>query len=247
MRNRANDPSGNGSGGYDATENFRFTLSTGQASPPITGRGDRLARAVDGEFLRARVALAPPSIPAIQLGADLNVRYGKESIDPADAANDFNGFRESVEVFGLGLVPPIVDEVQEVRHWDAGLGVGYTASPRLRIGVEGHRGNDARDGTGVRLRRRVTDLRAGLEYAVAADWQARLGGWRRGLDEDVYTANNEGVAAAITLGAGYRPAGGKFAIDAGVEILDRSTDYPDPTDGTGSGFRFLLYNRWAFD
>lgn len=236
-----------GSGGFDAVETFRFTQSTGQGSAPIQGRGARLSRTVDGEFLRTRVALAPPSLPALQVGADLSVRYGKEVIDAADGAVDFNAFRESLEEFGIGLVPSILDEQQEVRHWDAGLGLGYAVSPKLKLGVEGHRGNDARDGTGVRLRRRVTDLRAGLEYAVAADWQARLGGWRRGLDEDVYTANNEGVAAAITLGAGFRPAGSRYAIDAGVEFLDRSTDYPDPSDGTGSGFRFVLYNRWAFN
>jgi hypothetical protein len=235
-----------GSGGFDATESFRFTLSGGQGAPPLQGRGERLDRSVEGEFLKARVALAPPALPAFQVGADFNVHFDEESIDPADGPDDYNAFLQSLTGL-LNLPPAIIAETQQLRHWDAGLGLGYKAGPRLSIGVEGHRGNDARDGTGVRLRRRVTDLRGGLEYAVTSSWMARVGAWRRGLDEDVYTANNEGVATAITLGAGYQPTASRFALDAGIEILDRSTDYPDPTDGTGSGFRFVLYNRWAFN
>ena len=235
-----------GSGGYDVDETYRFSLSLGQGAPAAMSRGLRYSHHAEGEFLKARVALAPPAIEALLVGADFNVRYGKEESDAASGPGSFNDFLDFAERNGFILGPQLYDELDEVRHWDGGVGLGYAVSPRLRLGVEGHRGNDARDGTLVRTRRRVTDLRAGVEYDVSSEWQARLGGWRRGLDEDVYTRNNEGVAAAVTLGAGYHPTGSKWAIDAGAEILDRSTDYPDPNDGTGSGFRFVLYNRWAF-
>jgi hypothetical protein len=236
-----------GQGGFDADENYRFTLSLGQGAPPAQSRGDRLSRDVEGEFLRTRLALSPPGIPELLVGADFNVRYRREETVAATGPGSFNDFLEFAERNGFILGAPLEGELQELRHWDAGVGLGYTVSPRLKVGVEGHRANDARDGTLVRLRRRITDLQAGVEYDVSSSWQARVGGWRRGLDDDVFTENNEGVATAITLGAGYKPAGAKFALDGGVEILGRSTDYPDPTDGTGSGFRFVLYNRWSFD
>lgn len=236
-----------GTGGFDADETYRFTLSLGQGAPPAQSRGDRLSRDVEGEFLRTRLALSPPGVPDLMLGADFNVRYRREETIAATGPGSLNDFLDFAERNGFILGPPLAGDLHELRHWDAGLGLGYALSPRLRLGVEGHRGNDARDGTLVRLRRRVTDLQAGAEYDVTPSWQARAGVFRRGLDDDVFTRNNEGVATALTLGAGYKPTGAKFALDAGVEILDRSTDYPDPTDGTGSGFRFVLYNRWSFD
>jgi hypothetical protein len=202
---------------------------------------------MEGEFLRARAALAPPALSELLVGADLNVRYGKETTDPAQGPGSFNDFLDFAARNGFILGPHLFAENDEVRHWDAGLGLGYKVSPRHRLGVEGHRGIDAHVGTIVHARRRVTDFRGGAEYDVNPHWQARVGGWHRALDEDVFTANNEGVANAVTLGAGYRPGGGKYGLDAGVEILDRSTDYPDPLDGTGSGFRFVLYNRWSFN
>jgi hypothetical protein len=236
-----------GTGGFDVDEKYRFSLSLGQGAPPAISRGTRVSRHMEGEFLRARAALAPPALSELLVGADLNVRYGKETTDPAQGPGSFNDFLDFAARNGFILGPHLFAENDEVRHWDAGLGLGYKVSPRLRLGVEGHRGNDAHDGTIVHARRRVTDFRGGAEYDVNPHWQARVGGWHRALDEDVFTANNEGVANAVTLGAGYRPGGGKYGLDAGVEILDRSTDYPDPLDGTGSGFRFVLYNRWSFN
>ena len=235
-----------GTGGFDADEDYRFSLSLGQGAPAAISRGTRVSRHMEGEFLRARLALAPPAMTELLVGADLNVRYGKETTDPAQGAGSFNDFLDFAERNGFILGPHLLPETDEVRHWDAGVGLGYALSPRLRVGIEGHRGNDAHDGTLVHARRRVTDFKGGIEYGVNDQWQARVGGWRRGLDEDVYTANNEGVATAVTLGAGYRPGNARYTLDAGVEILSRSTDYPDPSDGTGSGFRFVLYNRWAF-
>ena len=236
-----------GTGGDDTDENYRFTQSNGQGAPPLTGRGDRLVRSVDNEFLKSRLAFTPNSMPNLLLGADFNVFYREELVTAATGPGNFNEFIASLTGTGLNPGAPVLDEVQELRHWDGGVGVGYLVTPQLRVGVEGHHANDARDGTGVHARQTTTDLRGGVEYSLATAWQARVGGWHRSLDEDVYTANNEGVASAITLGAGFRPMNSKYTLDAGVELMDRSTDYPDPTDGTGSGFRFVLYNRWSFN
>ncbi len=236
-----------GTGGFDVDETYRYTQSNGQGAPPLTGRGDRLQRAVDGEFLKTRVAFTPDGLPDLLVGADFRVLYHKEAITAATSPGNFNQFLASLNGTGVNPGMPVLDESQEVRHWDAGVGIGYLLSPRLRVGAEGHRANDARDGTGVHARTRITDFRGGVEYGVSSEWQARLGGWHRSLDKDVHTANNEGIGTALTLGAGYRPLNSKYSLDAGVEIMDRTTDYPDPGDGTGSGFRFMLYNRWSFN
>ena len=236
-----------GSGTEEADETFRFTQSNGQGAPPLTGRGTRLARELEKRFFKSRLAWTPPSMPDLLLGADFRVAYSKDDVTAATGPEDFNAFISSLDGTGLNPGSPVIDELQEVRHWDAGFGVGYLVTPKLRLGLEGHRANDARDGTGVHARTMTTDFNGGAEYAVSPSWQARIGGWHRSLDQDVFTANNEGVAAALTLGAGYRPVNSKFSLDAGVELMDRSTDYPDPTDGTGSGFRFVLYNRWSFN
>ena len=236
-----------GTGGYDTEETYRFSMSLGQGAPPALSRGTRYSKDVEGQFLRARAAIAPAAMPDLLVGADFNVRYEKEEAIAATDEASFNEFLDFAERNGFILGAPLENTVDELRHWDAGVGVGYKLTSKLRLGLEGHRGNDARDGTMIHSRRQVTDLRGGLEADLGTSWQGRVGGWHRSLDEDVFTANNEGVANAITLGAGWKPQGSKFTLDGGIEILDRSTDYPDPNDGTGSGLRFVLYNRWAFN
>ncbi len=236
-----------GTGGFTVDETYRYTQSNGQGAPPLVARGDRLARDVEGDFLKTRLAFTPGGMPNLLVGADFNVSYHKDAITAATTPGSFNEFLASLNGTGVNPGMPVLDESQEVRHWDAGVGVGYLIAPRLRVGAEGHRANDARDGTGVHARTRITDFRGGVEYGVSSEWQARIGGWHRALDQDVYTANNEGIGTALTLGAGYRPMNSKYSLDGGVEIMDRTTDYPDPGDGTGSGFRFVLYNRWSFN
>ncbi len=165
----------------------------------------------------------------------------------ATTPGSFNEFIASLGGTGVNPGAPVLDELQELRHWDAGVGVGYLFTPRLRVGLEGHHANDARDGLGIHARSTTQDLRGGVEYGLSESWQARVGGWHRSLDQDVYTKNNEGVGAALTLGAGYRPVTSKYSLDGGVEFMTRSSDYPDPGDGTGTGLRFVLYNRWSFN
>src|SRR5688572_7120981 len=236
-----------GFGSYDTEETYRFSLSLGQGAPPAISRGTRYTKDVEGSFLRTRIALEPEALPDLTIGGDFNVRYEKEDATVATGEGSFNDFLDFAERNGFILGPHLENTLDELRHWDGGVGVGYQVTEDVKVGVEGHRANDAFDGTIVHSRRQVTDLRGGVEASLGTEWKGRLGGWRRELDEDVFTENNEGVATALTLGAGWQPTGAKWTLDGGVEILGRSTDYPDPSDGTGSGFRFVLYNRWAFD
>ncbi len=230
-----------------STEEYRFSLSGGTGGVPLAGRGDRLDRDQRQDYFRSRVALTPGGrANNLLVGADLNVRYDHEHIEPGGEPNDYNAFLDAVAGDTLNLPQKVASEVQELRHWDAGLGLGYRFSPRFMAGIEGHRYNNARDGLAVHARQRITDFRGGIEYGLTPTWTARVGGWHRSDDADVYTANNERVSNALTLGAGFAPPTSSYAIDAGFEFTQRSTNFPDPTDEEGSGLRFMTYGRWRF-
>ncbi|MGH7725557.1 MAG: hypothetical protein ACREOU_09010 [Candidatus Eiseniibacteriota bacterium] len=232
---------------FHTTEDYRFSLSGGTGGIPLQGRGNRLDHDQRLDYLRTRVDLTPGgSAKNLLVGADFNVRYDHDHVEPTTAPNDFNPFIDAIAADTLELPQKVASEVQELRHWDAGVGLGYRFTDRMSAGAEVHRYNNARDGLSIHARQRITDLRGGVEYLLNPTWTARVGGWHRSDDKDVYTANNELVANALTLGAGYAPPTSSYALDAGFEFTQRSTNFPDPTEEEGSGIRFMAYGRWRF-
>jgi hypothetical protein len=230
----------------DSDETYRFSLSGGQGTIPLQSRGTRLTRDFEQQYFRGRASYQPTGMSALSLGADLNVRYDKEQFVAGTGEGNFNDFLATLQADSLALPPAILDELQELRHWDAGVGVAYRFSPRVLASVEGHRFNNARDGLSVRARQKITDLRAGVELGIDPSWTARLGAWHRSDDPDVYLYDNERVRNAFTAGVGWAKPNSSYALDAGMEVAKASTDFADPTEGSGSGFRFFLYNRWDF-
>ncbi len=235
-----------GTRSYDSDETYRFSLSGGQGTPPMQSRGTRLTRAFEQEYFRARANYQPGGKGKLTVGADVNVRYDREDITPGTGEGNFNDFIASLQADSLTLPPSILAETQELRHWDAGIGVAYAFSPKLLVSVEGHRFNNARDGLAVHARQKITDVRAGLEYGLDAAWKERLGTAHRADDPNVYTFDNERVRNAFSAGVGWAKPNSSYALDAGFELAKASTDFPDPTEATGSGLRFFLYNRWDF-
>jgi hypothetical protein len=231
---------------YDSKEEYRFSLSGGLNGPPLTSRGDRLFRDFEQRYLRARVALEPPGIRGLTVGADLNVRYDREDVAPATGRGNFNTFQQEIASDTLGIAPAVVDSRDELRHVNEGVGLGYRVTSRVLLGVEGHRYRSAWNGTLVSAREVITELRGGVEFAVTPAWTGRLGGYHRSDDADQLTANNETVSNALTAGVGWTRPKSRHQLDAGVEVGKRSSNYPDPTDENGSTFRLVLYNRWAF-
>jgi hypothetical protein len=231
---------------YDGEQTYRFSISGGSGGIPTIGRGDRLAHSFRQDFARARVMVRPPAVERLTLGADFNSRYDRHRYDPATGTGDFNAFLVTLQADTLVLPGFVLTEAQELRHWDAGLGAGYRVSPALLASAEIHRYNNAWDGLATRVRQRITDLRAGVEYELNPTWMLRLGGWHRADDRDVYTAGNERMENALTGGVGLTRAGGRNHIDLGFEYMKRQTDFPDPTAQDGSGFRLMGYSRWAF-
>ena len=51
---------------------------------------------------------------------------------------------------------------------------------------------------------------------------------------------------AFSAGVGWAKPNSSYTLDAGFEYATASTDFPDPTEGSGSGLRLFLYNRWDF-
>jgi len=234
---------------YTSTEKYRFSLSGGLVPAPLVSRGNRLDRDFKQDWVRGRVQLDPPGVRGLTVASDVAVRYDREIVDPATNPDNFNQFMQDLAGDTLVTAVPVIATRSELRHWNAGVGLGYRVNRRVLFGVEGHRYNNARDnGVDVHTRQRITELRGGLEFAVTRAWTGRLGGYHIAQDADVYTANNEDVTNAVTAGVGWAPGRSRthHTVDAGFEYGRRSSNFPDPTDITGRVFRFVLYNRWAF-
>jgi len=231
-----------GSRKYDSTEEYRFSLSGGLNGPPLTSRGDRSYHDLEQKYVRTRVELKPTSITGLTVGADWNVRYDKYETAPGTGVGNFNDFMASIASDTLGIVPDVVNSTSELRHVNGGLGVSYRFTPRVLVGLEGHKYRSSVDGEATLVKQEIKDVRGGLEFAVTPQWTGRLGGYHRSIDDNTYEPNDESVANAFTAGVGWQPHR-SYTLDAGVEVGKRSTDYPDPTDRNGSSFRFVLYNR----
>ena len=234
-----------GKRGYDSKEEYRFSLSGGLNGPPLSSRGDRLSNDMEQKYLRVRVAVEPPAIAGLLVGADWNVRYDRLDVTPATGAGNFNDFMDDIASDTLGIVPDIIQTRSELRHVNGGLGVGYRVNPRILVGLEAHAYRSSFDGEQTIQKQEIKDFRGGIEFAVTSQWTGRVGGFHRTIDEDDHEPNDESVSNAFTAGVGWSRSS-RYQLDAGFELGKRSTDYPDPTDRDGSTFRFVLYNRWAF-
>ena len=234
-----------GSRKYDSTEEYRFSLSGGLTGAPLQSRGDRSYNDLEQKYVRARVALEPPAVEGLTVGADWNVRYDKYETAPGTGNGNFNDFLSSIAADTLGIVPDVIAATNELRHVNGGLGVSYKVTPRVLVGVEAHKYRSTFDGELTAVKQEIKDFRGGLEFAVTPQWTGRVGGYHRAIDDNAYEPNDESVENAFTAGVGWAPKR-NYTLDAGVEVGKNSTDYPDPTDRNGSSFRFVLYNRWAF-
>jgi len=235
-----------GTGKFKSKEVYRFSLSGGLNGQPLVSRGDMLYREFKQDWFRTRVALTPPAVRGLTVAGDYAVRYDKDVVDPSTAAGNYNDFMVSIAGDTLGTTKLVVASTEELRHWSAGVGIGYQVSPRVLAAIEGHHYQNTRDAEGLHAREVIQDVRGGLEFAVAPAWTGRLGGYHISNDTDALTTQNERVTNALTAGVGWAKPRTRYTVDAGVEVGRRSSNFPDPTDETGSLFRFMLYNRWAF-
>jgi hypothetical protein len=235
-----------GTGKFKSKVEYRYSLSGGLNGPPLVSRGDMLYREFKQDWFRTRVALTPPGLKGLTVGGDFAVRYDKDVVDPSTAPNNYNDFMASIAGDTLGITKPVVASTEELRNWSGGAGLGYQVSSRVLAGLEGHRYQNTHDAEGLHAREVIAELRGGLEFQVTPAWTGRLGGYHVSDDTDALTANNERVTNALTAGVGWTKPKSRYAVDAGIEVGRRGSNFPDPTDESGSLFRFMLYNRWEF-
>lgn len=101
---------------------------------------------------------------------------------------------------------------------------------RLRVGVEGwHYRNVRKETTNLgdktETTSRVIELRAGVEYFMGQNLALRAGYSRNAEDADLDAPRTLGVGNGVTIGLGYYPRGGIYAIDAAVRHSRVEPDY----------------------
>ena len=160
------------------------------------------------------------------------------------------------------------DSVQRSHTIDKGWNLGYGATWRLPggrglVGGEYHfakhsfeeqifqnpkggGGNDPIAFLGLGPDRRISDVRAGLEYACTKALSGRLGYIRRSDDRDELTQRNEFKSNTLTTGFGLRPLGSTWAMDLGWAIEWLAPDFPDATAAKESRQQVAVQVRWVF-
>lgn len=234
----------------DSEADWRFTASAGVGGDPLTGRGNMLTREERSSALDAHVRWSPGRVT---LAGALGTSASKVTVDPPNAGDptSLNRFINTAfnrpNADSLSLPDSVVH--REDKHF--GLGWGGGMSVRLGQVVVGAEGGWSRDvlvstASGSGPRRIRWDVRAGLERPLGKLMRGRVGYQYRSVDEDDYTAGNEYIANAITLGWGFAPAGARWSLESGYQLEFRNQDFGDPGDERQSRQQLAAQLHWGF-
>jgi long-subunit fatty acid transport protein len=116
------------------------------------------------------------------------------------------------------------------------------------VGAEFHWTRDLRISTisSEGPRRIEWDVRGGVERPFGKQMVGRAGYSYRIVDEDDFTAGNEYIANAFSVGLGYAPASASWNMELGYAIELRGEEYESTTDARGSRQQLALQFHWAF-
>ena len=241
----------NGLGRVSNSEvDWRFTASAGVGAEPLTGRGNMLTREEKSSELQARARWTRGH--SIFAG-EFHTAASKVFTDPphANDATSLNRFinqaynRPNADT--LSLPDSIIhgDARRYAWGWGGGLSHQFT---RTAVGAEFHWSRDLgyTEQQGQGPRRIAWDVRTGLEQPLGHVLKGRLGYQYRSVDEDDYTAGNEYIANAVSLGLGYAPDGATWVLESGYRIEFRSQDYNDPGDERQSRQNLGIEILWKF-
>ena len=229
---------------------WRFTASAGVGAVPLTGRGNLLNREERSSELHARARWSPGRAT---FAGSISTAASEVTIDPPNA-NDpttLNKFinaaflRPGADTLSFPDSVTHTDTDRRARGWVAGASYRFG---RTTLGAEMHWSRDVRStpllGSGPR--RIAWDVRTGPEHPLGQRMAARLGYAYRSVDEDDYTAGNEYLGHAVSVGWGYAPATSAWSLETGYVLEFRNQDFQSAADERQSRQNLALQLHWAF-
>ncbi|HEY2955958.1 MAG TPA: hypothetical protein VGK89_11990 [Candidatus Eisenbacteria bacterium] len=235
-----------------STETWVFSIATGTAAIPVTGRGDFLRRKEVGSTLRARARCVAGRL---ELGGSFGTAYRKVTHTPPPSTDrsSFSHFLNTIYYRTQADTTIFPDTVvfnrAEDRDWDAAGGASWRLpGDRGTIGAEFHRYRDLfiQTVSGEGPRRAGWDVRGGLECRLSLGFSGRAGYLYRWEDLDELTEHNEHVASSATIGFGLRPAGATWRFDADYALEWNQADFGAPSRPRGTRQQIATEIEWSF-
>ncbi len=229
---------------------WRFSTSAGVGADPLSGRGNLYTREEQASELHARARWSPGRAT---FAGSIETAASKVLIDPPNA-NDHTSLNRFINLAfnrtgsdTLAFPDSIVHSESRRNAWGWGGGASYRFG-RTTIGSEFHWSRDVRSTTVLSSgpRRVAWDVRTGLEHPLGKLMSGRLGYAYRSVDEDEYTAGNEFIGNAVSIGFGYRPAGASWSLESGYVIEFRNQDFTNSADERQSRQNLAMQLHWAF-
>jgi len=233
-------------------QHWVFTISAGIGQNPFAGRGTLSRNEERGSEMRSRLRWTQGPF---ELGGSLTTGFLQNAITPPDPGDptSLNQFLYALyrrpNADTLSIPDSISIRHAEQRQWQAAGGVAVRLPGRRGlIGVEYHKTQaelvQAPGGLGPRPI--SWDVRAGIEYRIAAPLTARAGYIHGAQDADELTRNNETISNTGTLGFSVQPQGAIWSFDVGYGVGWWRADYGDPALPHGGRQQLASQLRWAF-
>jgi len=216
----------------------------------LSGRGNLLNRDERSSEMQAHVRW---NLGDITLAGAASTAASDVKIDPPNA-NDPTTLNRFIDAAfnrsgadTLSFPDSIVHSETDRRAFGVGGGASYRVGKYL-LGGEYHWVRDVRGSTqiGEGPKRLAWDIRTGLERPLGTQLTGRIGYVYRSVDEDDYTAHNEFVGHAFSIGLGYVPPSASWSVQSGYVVEFRNQDFASAADERQSRQNLALQIHWAF-
>jgi hypothetical protein len=233
----------------DSEADWRFTASAGVGAIPLSGRGNLLNRKERASELQAHARWQPGGLT---FAGAITTAASEVTIDPPNANDPTTLNKFILDAFlrpgadSLAFPDSISHVVTNRRGWGWGGGLSVPLG-RTTLGAEMHWSRNIQYSTvvGSGPRRIAWDVRTGIEHSLGKQLMGRLGYAYRDVDEDEFTANNEFIGHAFSVGLGYVPAGA-WNLQTGYVIELRNQDFESPADERQTRQNLAMQVHWAF-
>lgn len=241
----------NGIGRTSTSEaDWRFTASAGVGAIPLTGRGNLLNREERSSELQAHARWNAGDLTfagaAFTAASDVTIDPPNAN-DPTTLNRFINTAFNRPGADSLSFPDSVTHSVTNRRAMGWGGGLSYRLG-KYTLGGEFHWARDVRglESIAEGPKRIEWAFRSGLERPLGTQLTGRLGYAYRSVDEDDYTANNEFLGHAYSVGLGFVPLASSWSLQAGYVVEFRNQDFVSPADERQSRQNLALQVHWAF-